>query len=194
MNRPLTSSPSRSFSFSPSDPRCPSVRVRPSVPAPSWSTHPRLPVCPCSACRVTRLLFIRPQVRFECKMRKKVRRSLARSSPLSPSLSLSLSLSLRHPLQNHSSPRSGLQQSVHTSSTERARAEEQIWTASPSFSFFVLGQLSLSFVLPASVLVFVCIIVDFGRPLAWMKGRRRTEARRGNGTGRRLTANFVRWG
>ena len=102
MNRPLTSSPSRSFSFSPSDPRCPSasVRVRPSVPAPSWSTHPRLPVCPCSACRVTRLLFIRPQVRFECKMRKKVRRSLARSSPLStlhsPPLSLSLSLSVTH--------------------------------------------------------------------------------------------------
>ena len=131
MNRPLNFSPSRSFSFAPSE-----------APAASWSVPPRLPVIRECVYRVARFhacppafLFIGPQVRFECKMRKKV----PRRAPFvrRPLLFSRRCLATRRPLRNHSSPRSGL----HTSSTERVG---QIWTASLSFSLFVPGRLFLS--------------------------------------------------
>ena len=92
----------------------------------------------------------------------------------------------------------------HLPRRARARAE-QIWTASLSFSFLdrprsLARRPTHSCVLPAFVLVFVCIIVDFGRPLASMKGRmdgraeERRDGRMDGRRGRRLTANLVRRG
>ena len=83
MNRPLNFSPSRSFSFAPSE-----------APAASWSVPPRLPVIRECVYRVARFLacppaflFIGPQVRSECKTRKKVPRPFRpSSSPLLPAL------------------------------------------------------------------------------------------------------------